>query len=1150
MARIVCLAALAVPWAVVPSTLHAQDVELKFPYYNSFEEPDEIGRWELLAGAEAQKCTDKWYIGNVDGLGVIDGKNALYISGDGGTNPVFGNRKNVVAAYRRIALPSTITKRKRLELTFDWKNQAPAKSGTFIQVALVPEDFPFDVESKDNSTAEPAWKSAYGVRQIETPDGRTAKLQGKEFWTTAQATFNMDPGKVYKLVFVWTNDGKSNSKEEKATPYLSACIDNVQISSADCPMPKNIAVDYGCDSTVLTWSGSVYNYELQYRNKAGGGWETIKDVVENRYVFRYLPEGIYDFRLRSIGLDGEMSVYNTLYSQLVFCPTNHCINYVDLKSKNIQCFKGEANEGSASLMECEPENHGSNSIMSRHTVHWDPNEYDPRTLDPTTGKRLKTVPSGEFASIRLGNWNDGGEAEAIEIKYEVNFTSAKVLLLSYALVFEEPTGHSKEQQPYFKLVLMRDDGSEIDPICGKAEFYADPDDPQWIRYTKDKVTVAWKDWTMIGFDLTNIGVADGETITIHLENRDCSPKDHYSYSYFVMGCASGTIENVSCGAAPVVDLEAPSGFDYRWYTADEPDGDINGNNQVLQVKTGDNTVYGCEVMFKQNPECSFHLRSEVSTREPHADMECRQVPENCENWVRFVNTSHVDNIDVDGDTVCSDRKTETAYWKFDGGATEYGDTIYKLFPPEGGTVKVKLKAGLSNDNCLDSVERTFEIKSILTPRPVGPRDTAVCWGGSLTLPDGATIGVDSVHTAIMKNWAGCDSVEIFNITVRDRILPTDTVDTICFGESFVHDGKEYTTSGTYPLTYITDDGCDSVVNVKLHVRDKVTFAYSTKPEAGAANTGEIVITDAPEDYTYSVNGVEGAPLTGLKGGVYKVVVYNKWGCAGDTAEIVVDRECLELELAGGTDGPLYACAGDKSLSIGVTVHRGILSAYEVNYGQKALDAGFVNYKGDVEQNAVTIALPDSCKVDYYSAEIVFDDVICEDTVIPVVFAVYYAADIVQQKWNDVLAVKNSLYNGDYSFSKFVWYKDGQTVGGETGPYLYIDNAELDTASEYQVLLTRSDDGVEIPTCPIKPHTPKAEVSPYPAVTTLAANARLKIEAVQRQVAVCLFNAAGQICFSGMLDEGSTGVPMPPVPGVYLLVVADGSDTHRYKLIVR
>lgn len=1127
----------------MPYTMRAQDARLTFPYFNSFEDPDEILEWQTLVGDDAARCTDRWYIDNATDVGVIDGTNALYISSDGGNHPIYANDKNVVVVYRRIALPSTITKNKRVELTFDWKNQAPAKSGTSIQVALVPDNFPIDVESVEGSLAEPVWLGSNKCNITVTNSTRPVeKLQDASYWQTAHTKLDMTPGEVYKLVFVWINDGKSNSTEKNTTPYISACIDNIQMSSADCPMPTAIVVNDGCDSTVLTWKGSIYNYELQYRRAGTTTWRTITDIKQNRHTFLNMPEGIYDFRLRSIGSVDEVSVFNTLYSQLVFCPDNHCINYVDLYSDDISCFRGQATWGNASLSECKPIDYGNKERMSQHTVHWDPNEYDPRTLG-----RLKTVPDGEFASIRLGNWNNGAEAEAIKIKYEVDVNKAAVLLLSYALVFEEPN-HEKEEQPYFKLVLLTEDGYELDPTCGKAEFYADPSDPAWNRNAHNNASIAWKDWTTIGFDLS---LYDGETLTIHLESRDCSQGAHYAYSYFVMGCASGRIENVSCGADPIVDLEAPPGFDYRWYTSANPDDSISGS-QVLQVEASDRTSYGCEVMFKQNHECNFHITTTVSPREPHAEMQYERVPAQCKNIVRFINKSHVDSRDAVGNPICkSDEKTESVYWYFDGGDVEYGDTIYKEFPREGGRMNVKLKVGLSDDHCTDSLVQTISIPTILS-RP-DTIDTVLCWSQSIQLSEGwPLLGVDTVHTAHFKNCAECDSLVTLILDIRDRIYPTDIADTICFGDSLVHDGKAYKIAGNYNLKYYTAEGCDSLVTVKLSVRDEVTFSYDTKPEAGAPNTGEIIISDAPPGYTYTVDGVSAAPLTGLKGGTYTVIVFNQYGCASLPVEITVERVCLEFTFENdGMDGSLYTCADDSLIDIAVTATQSTLTTYQINYGQKAIDAGFINYSDTFDSQYVTILLPDSCHPDYYDAEVVINDIICDDVIMPVRFAVHYPSDIVAQKWDDVLAVRNDTYNGGYSFSAFQWYRDGQPLSGETSSYLYIPHTPLDTASSYHVLLTRSDDGIQLPTCPILPQTPRTEASPYPYMTSVDANAGLRIESpTPRQVAVRLYTSAGSLCFSGTVTTDSETIPIPSTPGVYILFIDDTRGTSHHKIIVR
>ena len=57
---------------------------------------------------------------------------------------------------------------------------------------------------------------------------------------------------------------------------------------------------------------------------------------------------------------------------------------------------------------------------------------------------------------------------------------------------------------------------------------------------------------------------------------------------------------------------------------------------------------------------------------------------------------------------------------------------------------------------------------------------------------------------------------------------------------------------------------------------------------------------------------------------------------------------------------------------------------------------------------LTISLPAQVHVDTYSAQIVFDNHGCADYTIPLTFDVHYAREVVGQRWNDVLAVKNDI----------------------------------------------------------------------------------------------------------------------------------------------
>ena len=71
--------------------------------------------------------------------------------------------------------------------------------------------------------------------------------------------------------------------------------------------------------------------------------------------------------------------------------------------------------------------------------------------------------------------------------------------------------------------------------------------------------------------------------------------------------------------------------------------------------------------------------------------------------------------------------------------------------------------------------------------------------------------MDTVKTA-----EGCDSVVTLTLTVAD-VINISVYDTICQGESFTFEGKEYSETGTYPVQFQSAAGCDSIRTLYLTV---------------------------------------------------------------------------------------------------------------------------------------------------------------------------------------------------------------------------------------------------------------------------------------------------------------------------------------------
>ena len=386
-----CAAVLLMCMAFV-SAAFAQ-TQIGIPYSYSFEDAEtaENGEWVIDGGDAADDGDDVWYRGSAT---FSDGQKSLYISHDGGVNPFYGREKGIVVAYRRMSI-----RQGTYILTFDWKNNAAANSGMYV--CLLPDGTP--PASVRGTSMEPQWLRMY-QQQVRTSNGTASCLRGAREWENATMQMPIGYDMTVYLAFVWKNDGDS------IYPPLAACVDNIQITSADCTPPSGLSVDARCDTVDVSWSGTSEKYTLEYRQNGTSQWRQINNIYNSTsYRIEGIEEGIYDFRVRGVCNDTVVSAWDTRTGVLVFCADNHCINYVDLvNNQNVTCWVGTAGRED-SWSRTSPIDFGPDQIESRHAVCWARNQYDPRT-----NNALQTIPDGEFASIRLGNWDNGSQAERID----------------------------------------------------------------------------------------------------------------------------------------------------------------------------------------------------------------------------------------------------------------------------------------------------------------------------------------------------------------------------------------------------------------------------------------------------------------------------------------------------------------------------------------------------------------------------------------------------------------------------------------------------------------------------------------------------------------------------------------------------------------
>ncbi len=153
-----------------------------------------------------------------------------------------------------------------------------------------------------------------------------------------------------------------------------------------------------------------------------------------------------------------------------------------------------------------------------------------------------------------------------------------------------------------------------------------------------------------------------------------------------------------------------------------------------------------------------------------------------------------------------------------GGTYVYGtiDTLY-AYPAEGFAFRYWNDGITDNPRIITATQDSLFI-AYFGNDTIARTDT-ICYGEHLQIGD--VILNSSGHYEFYTPQP--DGVYIWNIvdlTVLDEMY-TSLDTTICYGETFEHDGVVYDASGTYTRTYQNARGCDSTVTINLNILPKV-----------------------------------------------------------------------------------------------------------------------------------------------------------------------------------------------------------------------------------------------------------------------------------------------------------------------------------------
>lgn len=400
-----------------------------------------------------------------------------------------------------------------------------------------------------------------------------------------------------------------------------------------------------------------------------------------------------------------------------------------------------------------------------------------------------------------------------------------------------------------------------------------------------------------------------------------------------------------------------------------------------------------------------------------------------------------------------------------------------------------------------------------------------------SLPAHAQTGVYS-YKQNFPTTEGCDSIVYLTLSVEPPVGTTYLKDTICINNIYDKNGfslPDQKVSGTFThqLDLMSVYNCDSTVILDLFV-----------PSLSDTLVRDTIFIDEP----YNRNGF--ALPVQTTGGLTKssLTVPDRYGCDSTVNLELWVHPPLVVELK---EYP-QVCSGDAGFMIEYEVLSGDLVAYSINFDSDDIEDidKAVPYAGRYFE----VILPDTpLYPDIYSGELVFFDRIYGSSKQQFSFEVNYPASVIAQKWNDVLALLNSDYNGGgYEYTDYQWYKNDEILPGENRSYIYI-HEKLDFNASYKVELTRKSDGLKLFTCPFEPVERDIDITVYPTIAIK--NQKIAID-TPVDAECTIWSAVGVKLQSLTVKAGKSEISVPGVSGTYFLNISGTTVEKQYTIVVK
>ncbi len=381
---------------------------------------------------------------------------------------------------------------------------------------------------------------------------------------------------------------------------------------------------------------------------------------------------------------------------------------------------------------------------------------------------------------------------------------------------------------------------------------------------------------------------------------------------------------------------------------------------------------------------------------------------------------------------------------------------------------------------------------------------------------------------------GCDSIVTLHLTVYPSCEETEIL-TLCQSElPYTWRDTTFevgTRSGEYVRYHTTIHGCDSILRLQLTVNDtSVVHIYDS-----------VYVDSTYTQYGFRYSAVEDIDYTELTQALTSV-----HGC---DSTVTLHLRILPPPFSALLSAIEPICADQQAFDIPfsyayVQYHPTLI---EVIFGDTALQAGFSHCSTTEDVGYISVELPTNVVPNTYDGVLRLRMNRFTQQ-LPFRLMVRYSSAIIEQHWNDLLALRNETLNGGFTFEAYQWYKNGQALAEETKSYLYVGpNDVLDMTAEYSVEIRRVGEAAKIFTCPVIP-IPHTDVQPYPTLVEALGSMQLPI---QRNATVEVYTLMGCLLLRQSLTPENNTLVAPSTVGVYVVrVTENGMNSVTYKMMVQ